>query len=95
MATSSSYADSVKKGWLSRIMTITLRIPKHLPPGTICRSWVAKTLNRSEDFVKRNWNKDPSIAKWTANKRATMKVSDKKAKILFSVALQKRKVFEE
>ncbi len=40
-------------------MAITFRIAKDLPPGTISRSWVAKTLNRSENFVKRNWNKDP------------------------------------
>ncbi len=59
MAASSSYADSEKKRGVSRIMAITFRIAKDLPPGTIYRSWVAKTLNRSEDFVKRNWNKDP------------------------------------
>ncbi len=39
-------------------MAITFRIVKDVPPGTISRSWVAKTLNRSADFVKRNWNKD-------------------------------------
>ncbi len=39
-------------------MAITFRFAKYLPPDTISRSWVARTLNRSEDFVKRNWNKD-------------------------------------
>ncbi len=55
MANSSSYADSE----ISRIMAITFRNTKDLPPCTIFRSLVAKTLNRSEDSVKRNWNKDP------------------------------------
>ncbi len=59
MATSSSYADSEKKRWVSRIMAMTFRIVKDVPPGTIFRSWVAKTLNKCEDFVKGNWNKDP------------------------------------
>ena len=40
-------------------MAITFRIAKEQPPGTVSRSWVAKYLNRSEDFVKRNWNRDP------------------------------------
>ncbi len=68
-----------------------VRIAKDLPPETISRSWIAKTLNRSEDFVKINWNKDPSNCEMDSNKRATMKVSHKKAKIIFSPALQKRK----
>ncbi len=59
MTTSCSYADSEKKRLVSCIMAITFRIAKDLPHGTISRSWVAKTLNRSEEFVKINWNKDP------------------------------------
>ncbi len=59
MATSCSYADSEKKRLVSCIMAITFRIAKDLPPGSIYRSRVAKTRNRSDDFVKRNWNKDP------------------------------------
>ncbi len=42
MATSSSYADSEKKRWVSRIMAIMFRIAKDLPSGTISRSWVAR-----------------------------------------------------
>ena len=30
-----------------------------LVPGTISGTGVANTLNRSEDFAKRNWYKDP------------------------------------
>ena len=40
-------------------MAITFRIAKDQPAGTISRSWVARYLKRSEDFVKRNWNRDP------------------------------------
>ena len=40
-------------------MSITFRIAKDQPAGTISRSWVARYLKRSEDFVKRNWNRDP------------------------------------
>lgn len=54
-----AFQDSEKKRWISRVMGITFRIAKDQEPGTISRSWVAKFLNRSEDFVKRNWNKDP------------------------------------
>ena len=51
--------DTEKSRWVSRIMAITFRIAKSLPPGTISRPWVAKYLNRSEDFVKQDWIKDP------------------------------------
>lgn len=40
-------------------MAITFRIAKDQPAGTISRSWVARYLKRSEDFVKRNWKRDP------------------------------------
>ena len=53
------FFDDDKKRWIARIMAITLRIAKEQVPGTISRSWIAKYLNRSESFVKRNWNGDP------------------------------------
>ena len=34
-------------------MTIILRITKDLPSGTISRSWIVKTLKRSEEFVRK------------------------------------------
>ena len=34
-------------------------IASRLEPGTISRAWVAKTLKRSETWVKRNWNVNP------------------------------------
>ena len=40
-------------------MAIIFRVAKDHPPGTISRSWVVMYLNRSEDIVKRNWNRDP------------------------------------
>ena len=43
---------------MCRIMAITFRIAKDLPTGTISRPWIAKTLNRSEEFLKKMWNKD-------------------------------------
>ncbi len=43
MVTGSSYADNEKKRWMSRIVAITFRIAKDLPPGTISRAWVTKT----------------------------------------------------
>ena len=39
-------------------MTIIFPIAKEQIPGTISRGWIAKYLNRSESFVKRNWNGD-------------------------------------
>ena len=51
--------DDEKKRWICRIMAISFRIAKEQLPGTISRSWVAKYINRSEDFVKRNWCRDP------------------------------------
>ena len=58
--------DSEKLRWICRIMAIAFRIAKDQPAGTISRSWVARYLKRSEDFVKRNWNRDPFeyLLKW-------------------------------
>ena len=54
-----AYNDSEENRWIQRIMAITFRIAKDLPPNTITRKWVAKYLNRSEEFVKNNWLKNP------------------------------------
>ena len=54
-----SRGDNEKKRWVSRITAITSRIAKDLAPGTIFRAWVAKTLNRSEDFLKHDMYEDP------------------------------------
>lgn len=51
--------DSEKNRWICRIMAITFRTARDLPSGTISRSWVAKYIKRSEDFVKRNWHGNP------------------------------------
>ena len=40
-------------------MAIMLSVAKNQPPKTISRSCVDMYFNRSEDFVKRNWNRDP------------------------------------
>ena len=50
---------TTKKRWICRIMAISFRIAKEQAPGTISRSWIARYINRSENFVKRNWNGDP------------------------------------
>ena len=44
---------------MSVIQIKTFHISKVQQAGTISQSWVARYLKRSEDFVKRNWNRDP------------------------------------
>ena len=51
--------DSEEARWIDRIRAITFREAKEAGASFISRSWVAKKINRSEDFVKRNWKKDP------------------------------------
>lgn len=95
MATSSSYADSEKKRWVSRIMAITFRIAKDLPPGTISRSWVAKTLNRSEDFVKKNWNKDPFNCEMNSKQESHHESLSQESKEIIQSWLKKKKSIRE
>src|SRR5277367_6718299 len=51
--------DSEEARWIDRIRAITFREAKEAGASFISRSWVAKKINRSEDFVKRNWKTDP------------------------------------
>ena len=51
--------DSQRLMKIDRIVAWTFWRAKDLVPGTISRSWVAKFLKRSEDFVKRNWRVSP------------------------------------
>ena len=54
-----AFKDSETKRWISRVMAIAFRIAKEQAHGTITRRWVAHFLNRSEKFVKDNWNRQP------------------------------------
>lgn len=73
-------------------MAITFRVAKTLPPGTISRSWVAKYLNRSEDFVKRNWNKDPFECEMdSAPKTGTIVLSQESQDIITSTLGKEKK----
>lgn len=49
--------DSEKKRFVDRIRAVTFREARDAGASFISRSWVALRLGRSEDFVKRNWNK--------------------------------------
>ena len=51
--------DSQRLMKIDRIVAWIFWRAKDLVPGTISRSWVAKFLKRSEDFVKRNWRVSP------------------------------------
>ena len=44
--------DSEEARWIDRIREITFREAKQAGASLISRSWVAKKINRSEDFVK-------------------------------------------
>ena len=84
--------DTEKSRWVSRIMAITFRIAKSLPPGTISRPWVAKYLNRSEDFVKRNWHKDPFACEMdSAPKASTIILSQESQEIITSTLAKEKK----
>ncbi len=95
METISSYADSEKKRWVSCIMAITFRIAKDLPPGTISRSWVAKTLNRFEYFVKINWNKDPFNCEIDSKQESHHKSLLQESKDIIQFCFAKREVFNK
>ena len=45
--------------YVDKIRAITFREARDARAGFISRKWVASRINRSEDFVKRNWHKDP------------------------------------
>ena len=49
--------DSEKKRFVDRIRAVTFREARDAGASFISRSWVARRLRRSEDFVKRNWKK--------------------------------------
>ena len=51
--------DSGRLRKIDRIVAWTFWQAKDLAPGTISRSWVAKFLKRSENFVKDNWRVSP------------------------------------
>ena len=48
---------SEKKRFVDHIRAVTFREAHDAGASFISRSWVALQLGRSEDFVKRNWNK--------------------------------------
>ena len=50
--------DTEETRWIDRIRAITLRENQDTGATFISRAWVTKYLKRSENFVKRNWNKN-------------------------------------
>ena len=44
---------------VQKIRVITFRIAKELPPNIITRKYVAEYLDRSDEFVKNSWLKNP------------------------------------
>ena len=50
--------DTEETRWIDRIRAITLREARDAGATFISRAWVTKYLKRSENFVKRNWNKN-------------------------------------
>lgn len=54
--------DSKPLMQIDRIVAWSFWTAKGLEPGTISRSWVAKFLKRSENFVKRNWQINPYLS---------------------------------
>ena len=86
------FNDSEEQRWICRIMAITFRIAKSLPAGTISRPWVAKHLNRSEEFVKKNWNKDPfNCAMNSAPKEDAISLSQESQQIIVSTLAKEKK----
>ena len=84
--------DSENLRWVCRIMAITFNVAKSLPPGTISRSCVAKYLNRSEDFVKKNWNKDPFCCEMnSAPKEDGISLSQESQQIIVSSLAKEKK----
>ena len=58
MASKGVTADVAKvSDFLDRILAISFRIAKGLPPETISRAWIAKYLKRAEKFIHLNWNR--------------------------------------
>ena len=49
--------DSEKKRFIDHIQAVTFCVACDTSASFISHSWVALRLGRSEDFVKRNWNK--------------------------------------
>ena len=84
--------DTEKSRWVCRIMAITFRIAKSLPPETISRAWVAKYLKRSEKFVSRNWHKDPfSCEMENEPKTGTIILSQESQDIITSTLAREKK----
>ena len=86
------FNDSEEKRWICRIMAITFRIAKTVPPGKLSRSWVAKYLNRSEQFVKMNWRKDPfECAMDSTQKEDAIILSQESQDIIVSTLAKEKK----
>ena len=51
--------ESEEKRHIDRIRAITFKEAKDNGAEFITRDWVANRIERSEAFVKRNWNRDP------------------------------------
>lgn len=84
--------DSEEARWIDRIRAITFREAKEAGASFISRSWVAKKINRSEDFVKRNWKKDPySCFMQQENPGRPSSLSQESKNIVTSIAGRARK----
>ncbi len=73
-------------------MAIMFRNGKDLPPGTIYRSWVSKTPNRSEDFIKRNWNKDPFNCEMNSKQESHDESLPQESNVVIQSCFAKKKI---
>uniref|UniRef100_UPI00358EF936 uncharacterized protein n=1 Tax=Myxine glutinosa TaxID=7769 RepID=UPI00358EF936 len=83
--------DSEKKRWICRIMAIAFRVARDQTPGIKSQSWVAKYLNRYEDFVKRNWNRDPFDCEMDSRPEQTAQCLSRESRDIIIESLAKEK----
>ena len=76
--------DSEKLRWICCITKDQLA-------GTISRSWVARYLKRSEDFVKRNWNRDPFDCEMDSRPAQVAESLSQESKEIITESLLERK----
>lgn len=86
-----AYNDTESNRWVQRIMAITFRIAKDLSPQTITRKWVARYLNRSEEFVKNNWLKNPYECQMNATPKSHYESLSQESKDVVTQCLGKSK----
>ena len=83
--------DTEETRWIDRIRAITLREARDAGATFISRAWVARYLNRSENFVKRNWNKNPYECKMDTDNLQRPEVLSQESKEIIGKSTGKQK----